>query len=54
MAPVGGRGDPQQLADRLDPKPLAVLVDKRPHFSLMRSSFACAKNALANRRISLA
>lgn len=54
MAPVGGRRDPQQLADRLDPKPLPVLVDERPHIFLRRSSSACAKNALARRRISLA
>lgn len=43
MAPVGGRGDPQQRADRLDPETLTVLVDKRPHFFLRRSSSACAK-----------
>lgn len=54
MAPVGGWGDLQQLADRLDPETLTLLIDERPHFFLRRSSSACAKNALANRRISLA
>jgi hypothetical protein len=40
MAPVSGRGDLQQLADRLDPETLTVLVDEGPHFFLRRSSSA--------------
>ena len=54
MAPVAGRGNLQQLADRLDPKCFPVPVDEISYFFLRRSSSAWAKNALANRSISLA
>src|SRR5690606_27717927 len=51
---ISGRSDLQYLADRLDPEALAVRVDETVHHLLRRSSSACAKYALARRRISLA
>jgi hypothetical protein len=54
MGVIGGRGDRQYLTDRLDPMPLAVIVDERDHGLYRRSSSAMAKYADALRRISLA
>ena len=54
MAPVAGRSNLQQPADRLDPERFPVPVDEIPYFFLRRSSSAWAKNALAKRKISLA
>lgn len=51
---IGGRGNLQDPADRLDPKTVSVRVDEGSHDLKRRSSSAWAKNALANRRISLA
>jgi len=50
---VGGRGDRQQPADRLDPKPVLVTVDVGDHLAGRRSSSA-PKKAAADFRISLA
>ena len=47
-------GDLQNLADRLDPEALAGRVDETVNHLLRWSSSACAKYALAKRRISLA
>src|ERR1700757_4162958 len=52
MLMVGGRGNRRDLADRLDPMRLAVIVDERDHGLNRRSSSAWAKYALALRRIS--
>jgi len=43
MLMVRGRGDRQDLADRLDPIRLAVIVDERDHGLNRRSSSAWAK-----------
>jgi len=43
MAVVGGRGDRQHLADRLDPMRLAVIVDEGDHGLNRRSSSAWEK-----------
>src|SRR4029453_3492424 len=51
---VGGRGDRQHLADRLDPVATPVIVDEGDHVLDRRSSSAWAKYAEALRRISLA
>src|SRR4029453_14655646 len=51
---VGGRGDRQHLADRLDPVATPVIVDEGDHVLDRRSSSAGAKYAEALRRISLA
>ena len=51
---VGGWRDRQNLADRLDAMHPAVIVDKGDHRLNRRSNSACAKYALALRRISLA
>jgi hypothetical protein len=51
---VGGGGDRHDAANRLDPISRTMLVDKRDHHFGRRSSSACAKNADALRRISLA
>ena len=51
---ISRRGDPQNLAARLDPKRVAVLVDEFPQDLSRRSSSAWAKNALATFKISLA
>src|ERR671910_3351782 len=50
---VGGRGDRQHLADRLDPVTIPVLVDVDDHLVGRRSSSA-PKKAAADFRISLA
>src|SRR5918995_5910857 len=50
---VGGRGDVQHLADRLDPEPPPVPVDVGDHFLRGRSSSA-PKKAAAVFKISLA
>src|SRR5215216_1533386 len=50
---VGGGGDRQQLADRLDPKPVLVTVDIGDHLVGRRSSSA-PKKAAADFRISFA
>jgi hypothetical protein len=42
---VGGRGELQGLADRLDPEPLPVSVDERSYFGCRRSSSAPKKIA---------
>ena len=47
-------GDRQHFADRLDPMDLMVISDESDHRLNGRSSSACAKYALALRRISLA
>jgi hypothetical protein len=47
-------GDRQNLADRLDPVRLAVIVDERDHGLNRRSSSAWEKYVAAFRRISLA
>src|SRR5487761_2752763 len=54
MAPIPRRGDPQDLADRLDPVGVAMPVDEISQDLNRRSSSAWAKNALASFRISLA
>ncbi len=54
MASVARRGNPQDLADRLDPEGVAMLIDEGPQDLKRRSSSAWAKNALATLRISLA
>src|SRR3546814_5967479 len=54
MFVVGGWGDCQLAADRLDTQFLTVAVDERHHHLPGRSSSACAKYADALRRISLA
>jgi hypothetical protein len=51
---VGGRGDRQDPADRLDPILTPMIVDERDHGFDRRSSSARAKYADAFRRISLA
>src|SRR4029453_14318716 len=51
---VRRRGDRQHGADRLDPVGIAVVVDEGHHHLGRRSSSACAKNADAFRKISLA
>ena len=51
---VRGRGDRQNLADRLDPIDIAMLVDEGDHRLSGRSSSAWANQALALRRISFA
>lgn len=43
MVVVGGRGNRQHLADRLDPMRIPVIVDERDHGLNRRSSSACAK-----------
>ncbi|EAA20200.1 hypothetical protein, partial [Plasmodium yoelii yoelii] len=48
MAPIPGRGNPQDLADRLDPVAIPVPVDEVSQDSSRRSSSAWAKNALAS------
>ena len=53
-SPITGRSDLQGCADRLDPEPIAMLVDKSLQDLNRRSSSAWAKNALASFRISLA
>jgi hypothetical protein len=54
MPPISRRGNLQDLADRLDPMGIAMLVDEIPQDLSRRSSSAWAKNALASFRISLA
>ncbi len=54
MTSIPGRGNLQDLADRLDPESIAMLVDQIPQDLNRRSSSARAKNALATFRISLA
>ena len=51
---IARRGNLQNLADRLDPEGVAVLINKRPQDLMRRSSSAWAKNALASFKISLA
>ena len=53
MAMIGGWGDRQHLADRLDPMFPALIVDERDHGLCRRSSSVRAKYADALRRISL-
>src|ERR1044071_7667296 len=50
---VGRGGNRQNLADRLDPIDLAMIVNERDHVFDRRSSSAWAKYAEALRRISL-
>src|SRR6185312_9836749 len=52
--PIARRGNPQDLADRLDPEGVAMLIYKGLQDFRRRSSSAWAKNALASFRISLA
>src|SRR4030081_1628844 len=54
MGMVGRGGERQDLADRLHPMSLSVIVDERDHGLYRRSSSAIAKYADALRRISLA
>jgi hypothetical protein len=54
ITPVARRGNPQDLADRLDPEGVAMLIDEGLQDFRRRSSSAWAKNALASFRISLA
>ena len=51
---IGGRGDRQNVADRLDPVSLAVRVYKDHCYFVRRSSSAIAKYADALRKISFA
>src|SRR5512144_43892 len=51
---VGGRGDRQNLADRLDPMDPAMIVNEGDHVFERRSSSAIAKYADALRGISFA
>jgi hypothetical protein len=51
MLMISGWGDRQNVADRLDPMKLPVIIDKRDHRLNGRPSSACAKYALALRRI---
>jgi hypothetical protein len=43
MGVIGGRGDRQDLADRLDPMGFPVIVDKGDHHFDRRLSSASAK-----------
>jgi hypothetical protein len=43
MVMVSGRGDRQDLTDRLDPMRIPVIVDESDHGLNRRSSSACAK-----------
>jgi hypothetical protein len=43
VRPIGGRGDRQQLADRLDPVRLPMSVDEGDHCFVRRSYSAAAK-----------
>src|SRR5690606_25078612 len=54
IVPITRWGNLQHLADRLDPIGVAVMVNKLSQDLNRRSSSACAKNALASFRISLA
>ena len=54
MIEIRGRGNRQNLADRLDPMCIALIVDEGDHRLNGRSSSACAKYADALRRISFA
>ena len=54
MLVVGGRGNRQDIAVRLDPLGAAIVIDKHDHRLNGRSSSGCAKYADALRRISLA
>ena len=54
IPPVARWSDLQRFADRLDSVGVAMRVNERSHDLSRRSSSACAKNALANLRISLA
>src|SRR5690606_1423875 len=54
MIVIGGWGDRQNLADRLDPVMPSLIVDEGDHGLNRRSSSAWAKYADALRRISLA
>ena len=54
ITPVARRGNPQDLADRLDSEGVAMLIDKGLQDFNRRSSSAWATNALASFRISLA
>ena len=51
---IGGRGNRQQSADRLDPEHRSMFIDERDHRFSGRSSSAWAKYAEALRKISLA
>jgi len=51
MTPIARRGNPQDLADRLDPEGAAMLIEEGLQDFRRRSSSAWAKNALANFRI---
>jgi len=51
---IGGRGDRQNPADRLDPVLPSLILDEPDHHFDRRSSSAIAKYALALRRISFA
>lgn len=52
MAAICRGGDPQDLADRLDPVGITLMVDEGVQDFSRRSSSAWAKNALASLRIS--
>src|SRR5690606_17263882 len=54
MVIIGGRGDRQNVADRLDPVRIPMRVDETHHHFGRRSSSAIAKYADALRRISFA
>jgi len=54
VVPVTRWGNLQHLADRLDPIGVTVTINKLSQDLNRRSSSACAKNALASFRISLA
>ena len=54
MAPIRRRSDLQNLAERLDPVGLSMLINEALQDFRRRSSSAWAKNALASFSISLA
>ena len=54
MSSISRRGNLQDLAERLDPEGIAMLVDEVLQDLSRRSSSAWAKNALASFNISLA
>ena len=53
MVVTGGRGNRQNLADRLDPIGPAIIMDEAGHLLNIRSSSAWAKYVLALRSISI-
>lgn len=51
VSPIAGRRNLHHLTDRLDAVCMALLIDECPRGLKRRSNSACAKNALARRKI---